>query len=99
MFSDSQLRPVVGNRLSCPANWFINATPGGTFRDVAIELKAASLPVEPEAVVMLVGTNGASNHCVMERASFTRKNATEDFASMLIAASEKFRRSQVCTSH
>ena len=45
----------------CPANWFVNVTPGGMFRNLTKEFKAASLEVEPDVILMLVATNDASN--------------------------------------
>ena len=83
VFSDSQLRPLVEERVSIPTNWFVNSTPGGRFWHVGEELTNSTLKSDPKVIVLFVGTNDLSSHYIMERASAS-------FRGLLFRAKKKF---------
>ena len=55
IFSDSQLRPIVQGNVKCPADWYVNCTPGAKYSHVTSEIRRCT--VGAALVYLLVGTN------------------------------------------
>eukprot|EP00795_Rhopilema_esculentum_P016114 gene16114-7464_t len=89
-FSDSQLRLLVEDTVSFPADWYINSTPGGCFLDVLTKMRSGSEQIlhDPKFVVLMVETNNMSRHCMLDR-------ARRDFSALVENAKKLFSGCQV----
>ena len=79
IFSDSQLRPIVQGNVKCPADWYVNCTPGGKYSNITSEIRRCT--VGPALVYLLVGTNELGKGST---------KSLEDFSIMLREAKQKF---------
>ena len=88
VFSDSQLRPIIQGEVRCPSNWYVNSTPGGTFNNVACEVRNCQVSTIPGRIVFLVGTNDMMQHLRMEKVE-------KDFFNLIETARSRFPDSKV----
>ncbi len=90
IFSDSQCRLLVEGDLSFSSDWYVNSTPGGTFNNVACEIRTCELACKPQYVVLAVGTNDAGQHLQIGRAKL-------DFANLIATTEARFPGVKVCS--
>ena len=67
--------------LIAPPMFYVNCTPGGEARHLAVELEAAKFSIKPSYIYLLAGTNNAGQDLYKIRNSFQK---------LILAAKKKF---------
>ena len=83
VFSESQLCPLVKMSFSVPDNWYVNSTSCGQFFHHLEEVQNSKIGAETsvDVVVLLLGTNDMTSHCIIKRAANHFKGHLNSFRS------------------